>query len=273
MQNNIINFSDINLNLSNLSFKEIITQIKLLDTNNYDKFIKWKDIDNQLVLQTQNYFYKFYNIYKTQQFFANIRIQLTKIYRQIYNLDWQIMTVQDNNIIYQILKKQKLKPITEKDMSLEEMLLNWKKTLLILQNNILLPNICKQLQQYEELNDIYQLKLVRECILKYADYGLTKNGNVILLDDTDWIIAMINKNKQWLKKQFNIYKILTKWGERVFAPINIDWNNIKHFSEYSRDQRWILYNIQPFLYQQVQKLSFNSKRYDQIGYTIKLLSD
>ena len=63
MQNNIINFSDINLNLSNLSFKEIITQIKLLDTNNYDKFIKWKDIDNQLVLQTQNYFYKFYNIY------------------------------------------------------------------------------------------------------------------------------------------------------------------------------------------------------------------
>ena len=262
-------FNDINSNLISSNFQQKINYIKTLDQNNYDKLIKWKDLSHQAVIQTNQYFYKIYQIYDAQQFFQNIRLQLAKIYRQDYGIDWQIITIKKNNIIYQIEKRQKLQILSQSDFTIDEIISEWKKTLQKLQKKMYLDNIRKQLKLHEDLKQIEYLKIVRQCINKHSDYAI-KNGHIILIDDSDFTLLMADKNKNIITKNFQAYVVSTKYGQLLFAPNDIDFNdlNSKYTDMYIK---WMLYNVNQKILSQILKLDFNSILFDQFQHDIKLL--
>lgn len=268
MNDNII-FNDINSNLINSTFQEKINYIKTLDQNNYDKLIKWKDLQHQAVIETEQYFYKIYQIYNTQQFFLNVRLQLAKIYRQEYGIDWQIVTVKKNNIIYQIEKREKLQVLSQTDFTIDEIINEWKKTLQKLQKKLYLDNICKQLKLHEDLKQLEYLKLVRQCINKHSDYCI-KDGHIILLDDSDFTLLMVDKNKNIMTKNFQAYVVSSKYGQLLFAPNDIDFNdlNAKYTDRYIK---WMLYNVNQKILNKALKLDFNSILFEQFQHDIKLL--
>ena len=159
--------------------------------------------------------------------------------------------------------------LTQTDFTIDEIISEWKKTLQKLQKKLYLDNICKQLKLHEDLKQLEYLKIVRQSINKHSDYAI-KNGHIILLDDSDFTLLMVNKNKNIITKKFQLYVVSSKYGQLLFAPNGIDFNNlnIKHTSKCIK---WMLYKINQEILKQCLTLDFNSMLLEQFQHDIKLL--
>ena len=72
---------------------------------------------------------------------------------------------------------------------------NYKKIHNQLQESFNLKDILKQIKKNSgSYFDVDELILVRDCVNKNIDYG-KKNGQFFLLDDADFVICMIDENK------------------------------------------------------------------------------
>lgn len=195
-----------------------INAIRILDANNcLDGAIKWKNYDHQVVIKTNEYYYKVYTIdLKGDKFFEKIREKLAEIYRDLYGIHWLVKTIECGGVYYQVEQREALKVCTPQMISFEDLLLKWGRTLEILEEKLRLDLIVKDIQ--EVYPDVYKLKVIRDCVNKFSDYALTDDGEVILLDDSDWFIAMIDKDGNWLSKKTIMIDVLSIIGDSFFAP-------------------------------------------------------
>lgn len=95
-----------------------------------------------------------------------------------------------------------------------------------------------------EFLNVHELRLVRDCINKPEDYGI-KDNNIVLLDDSDFFIAPVDKNGKWISVQFNSYDIDSIFGDAVFAPQDMfDIIKDDDLLEYSSTKvnKWFLFD-------------------------------
>lgn len=196
-------------------FLSIITSLE--NSSDTSSWVKWKNFSNQVVIQTPNYFYKLYEEWIYEGFLScKIREILADIYKE-YGLLWNIQTIVQDDKIYQIEQREKLTLCTEEIISYEDLLLNWNQTLIKVEEKLKLDKVLLQL---DNISNVKQIKLIRDCINKYEDYAI-KDGKTILLDDADWFLALVNKNGDWESNLYKPYDVVTIYGSNfLFAPLN-----------------------------------------------------
>lgn len=199
-------------------FDKFLNVVKQLDDDSSpDLWTKWKNYTNQVVIGTPNYYFKFYeDDYASGTFFAEIRLKLAEIYREKFGIVWDVVKIDDNGLVYTFERRQKLTVCEPKDISYADLLLNWSYTLQELEKRLLLPELCQQLQPY--IPELAEVKLIRDCINKYMDYAITEDGNIILLDDADWFLALVDKDGRWMHSKHRGYNVYSILGDTIFAP-------------------------------------------------------
>jgi len=207
-------------NQSSYTFDQFLDIIKQMDNESSpDLWFKWKNFANQVVIETPNFYFKLYeDFYNTGCFLYEIRRNLAEIYREKFNILWEINKIEANGKIYTFEKRQKLTVCVPNCINYADLLLDWSYTLKELEKRLLLSEICEQLKP--NIQNLTEIKLIRDCINKYADYAITEQGNIVLLDDADWFLALVDKDGKWLSSRHRGYNIVSGLGECIFAPID-----------------------------------------------------
>ena len=255
---------------ASVTFDKFLDLIKQLDNNTSpDLWTKWKNYANQVVIETPNYYFKLYeDDYLCGSFWSLIRSTLAEIYREKFNILWDVNIIKNYGKIYTLEKRQKLTVCNQNYISYVDLLIDWSYTLQELEKRLLLSEICQQLQPY--IHGLAGLKLIRNCINKYADYAITEDKHIILLDDSDWFIAMTDEKGNWLDSKFKGYNIISSLGETVFGPEGyFDRNSITKHEETAN--KWQIY-VENIKTEKIEKLLFD-QREQMLKDNISLISN
>lgn len=179
-----------------------------------DNWVKWKNYANQVVVQTNDYFYKVYNDdLKFGLFLLKIRTELTNIYNS-WGIHWQIHS-QITDQILTIEQRQKLQVPT---MPFNSLFSLWRNTLNELEKRLKFNNIKVQLKEY--IPQLQSIHLVRDCVNKNDDYAVL-NNHCVLLDDAEFFLAFVDSSNNWISLPFNIYTVFIDSQEKIIAPYNL----------------------------------------------------
>jgi len=256
--------------LSDFQKDRFISAINLAVPNQMPShMVKIKNHEHQVVIETNDYFYKVYEdkmdagLYKLE-----IRQRLAKIY-QSYGIHWILKSFEKDNMIYTVEEREKL-PLCGKEISCKELLLGWKKTLDILEKELRLKNIVYEIKDmYPNWKNFKEIKLIRDCVNKLDDYAYGHNGEIILLDDSDWFLTLIdNDSNRIFIKNFKM-DVTTTIGTMTLA-MNVD--EMKDIFMYSNSN---VSNYFLFDCSKTNKESFNklvNYKEEMIDNNIKLLS-
>lgn len=244
------------------TFDTFLNQVRQLDGSNFDSWVKWKDYENQIVVRTDNYFYKMYVTDKDSGIFqAIIREKLGEIYKG-YGIIWNLFTVQSIDKVYTVEQRQKLDVC--KDINYQQLLLNWGNTLRNLEHLLGFELLLKQIQEFYP--EVKYIKLVRDCINKYDDFAIY-NDKVILLDDADFFLCLLDDKLNVLSYKFNSHFVHTCGGNMLFAPLEYGNGSTKS-NEFV--DKWWLFPEDAGNGKTV--MDFNSARTDMINTSTKLLA-
>lgn len=189
----------------------------LIDTKHA---FKWKEYPSQVVIKTDNFYYKIYQQPTGYGWFNNvIRQKLAEIYRE-YGMVWDIQIAETEETTT-IIEKRSPIPVFDIDIpspSYEDIMLGWNETLKLLEKKLHLDIILKQIQNKD--SRIKNIKLLREAFIAPNDYGLY-NGKIILLDDADFGLYIGDKENNLIYKKNTIIKCLyPEYGEMLFTSHN-----------------------------------------------------
>lgn len=178
---------------------------------------KWKDSCNQVLFESPGKFYKMYEDRLSDGWFlAQIRERLAEAYRDL-GADWEVYTVVDweKKLVYQLEARGKLREVQEGEIPFRSLLGNWSRTLESLEDRLGIGRLCRQMRRH--FPNLEKIKLVRECTNKYADYAWI-GDRIVLLDDTDFFLAMVSREGDWMSVSANAYDVATPAGFAYFAP-------------------------------------------------------
>lgn len=269
---NLIEWQPFNTeNKASVTFNQFVDIIKELDNGSSpDLWFKWKNYAHQVVIETPNYYFKIYqDLFSTGEFFAQVREAIGKVYREQYGLLWNTRHIMKDGFIYTIEQREKLQVCNPDIISYEDMFLGWAKTLKLVEKELAFPEIGEQLK--DKIDRLETIKLVRLCVNKYIDYAITKNGEIVLLDDADWFIALVDKDGDWMSSTFNAYEVLTLLGEKVFAPQEYYTLKLRVDSVSKPMDKWMIFSKR----KDTTKDNINnliSKREQMLTDNIKMLS-
>lgn len=222
-------------------FDNLLNCINSLDSSETSSWTKWKsNADNhQVVIRTNNYYYKVYEVdYQSGLFLCEIREKLGQIYRE-WGLHWLVKTERRGNALYQIEQRQKLEVASKDKILYKDLLIDWSKTLIELESRLDLPKVKAQLKQ--KIPNLYQVKLVRDCVNKFEDYAIAPNGRIVLLDDADWFLALVDKDNNWISSPWTFTQVFRSTKEQLFAPIDFfDWDLLAHAG--STVRQWLIFD-------------------------------
>lgn len=273
--NEVISFNDWSVLTSNdySQFQYFINKIKELDASeDINHWVKWKSYENQVVFQTKNFFFKVYkNDLLCGKFLTTLRKELSKIYNRL-GIQWDIY-IKKLDAYYQIERREKLN-VCDKNFDFKFIMIKWNNIHKELEKKLGLNLILKQLHMRGEFLNVQELRLVRDCINKQEDYGI-KNDNIILLDDSDFFIAPIDKTGKWTSVLFNSYDVDSVFGDAIFAPqdmFEIIKDNYLLEQSSTKAHKWFLfdkyYTNQNF---QIMK-GLRTKREEMISENIEFIS-
>ena len=212
------------LSISN-SFDVSLSFIEDLEKgiSNPKSWIKQQHHPHCVVVQSDDYYYKIYeNSIELGSFYSLIRRKLAEIYEKVYGINWKIFETVRNDKIYQIQQRSKLVECTENDLSFEDLLLSWRKTQLLLEKSLSFSYILDQISENYISNGNrkpFKLKIMREAINKYEDYAFAPSGEVLLLDDDDWYIAVVDENGENIPGKNTAISIDTEIGQMTFQAM------------------------------------------------------
>ena len=189
------------LSISN-SFDVSLSFIEDLEKgiSNPKSWIKQQHHPHCVVVQSDDYYYKIYeNSIELGSFYSLIRRKLAEIYEKVYGINWKIFETVRNDKIYQIQQRSKL---VEKSLSFSYILDQ------ISENYISNGN-----------KKPFKLKIMREAINKYEDYAFAPSGEVLLLDDDDWYIAVVDENGENIPGKNIAISVDTEIGQMTFQAM------------------------------------------------------
>ena len=212
--------------------------------------VKWKSYFNQVVVETEKFFYKIYEGDEADfgPFNSLIREKLANVYSEM-GIDWRVVTfIRDGNR-YDFEQREKLKVATPADGSFAEILLSFSQVYDKVEESLEFNSILNQLKEFERFRDVCQLKLTRQCVNKYEDYAIF-NGQAVLLDDAEFYIAMVDKcgSPVVIDEALSI-PIETSYGKFLFTNCNKgefidDEQTFNLPSHYSATHGWFLFKEQ-----------------------------
>lgn len=156
--------------------------------------VKFKSHDNQVVINSPEYFYKIYMKNSQLDAFTKlVRQALGEIYEEEYDLHWKVLERTDDNVTLQIEEREKV-----------EVCQGYSETKLLEVLNDIIKKIEAKFDNFNFIKQYlkkhlpiiytrYDIHLIRDCIIKNLDYGVTKDGRIILLDDADWKLVFVDK--------------------------------------------------------------------------------
>ena len=170
-----------------------------LEGGGVTNLVKWKDRSNQVVVESDDYFYKVYQDknYELGPFMTFVRNALAKEYQRL-GIHWDQITFERDCSIFNFQQRQKLTVATESDGPFGELLLSFSYILDRVEQTLEFNSILSQLKQYSHFKNVQCLKLARECVNKYDDYAVFKD-QTILLDDAEFYIALVGADGMPLK--------------------------------------------------------------------------
>lgn len=183
-----------------------------------DELHKFKPFNHQLVLETEEIFYKIYERDESElaRFYSEIRSNLSQLYEEL-GLEWEVLTVWRDGITTDIEKRQKVKVLSRDSMSFKDALRSFSVILAELENRLEFPDILRQLKRLPEFSNIEKLKLIRLTANKFDDYAVF-NDQVVLLDDTDWCIALVNYDGEPANVEHQLTpRVHTGYGDFLFV--------------------------------------------------------
>lgn len=222
------NWDVFELNGNQRKISQLIDFVKHLDndTISTDLWTKWKNSANQIVIETPNYFFKLYNGSGLDaEYLCHVREKLGEIYRTEYNLNWDVKTIYKDNKLYQIERREKLQVCNPSIISMDDLYIKYGELLNKLEQKLLFPKITKQIypKVKEFGKELYQIKLIRDCMPAYEDYAITNDGNIILLDDSDWFIYLVDKNGNILYIPNTYFEVVSSFDyNSILCPCNLD---------------------------------------------------
>jgi hypothetical protein len=199
--------------------------IALVDKSNLSNSLKWKGVEGQVVIKTDNFYYKVYQMHSNQKYCMEIREKLAQLYTS-WGIHWKIITVEKDNFFYQIEQRQPLKVC--QDVDEDAITQAYRDIINQLERLMHFDFISIQLKQYLKFK---YFKLCRECLLKSADYAWFKD-KIVLLDDSDFFIGLLDEQGNAIyTKPLNI-QIQNKNKEPIiFGPINLYDTNLVECEE------------------------------------------
>lgn len=198
-------------------------------------WVKWKDYSNQVVIETERYFYKLYKMPADSGWFiAEARAILGELYRA-RGVHWEVTTIVDGSDIYQLEQREKLR-VCDSTMDYGDILLSWNGIQQELEERMQLGLLTSQLKQH--FPGLSCVKLIRDCANKFEDYAI-KDGQVYLLDDADWFLALVDKDGNWQSGMFDAYEL--EYPEGCFFTAWDYYDRIEN-NELNVDiNRWMVY--------------------------------
>ena len=193
---------------------------------------KWKSPEHQVVIGTDKFVYKIYEYDETAKFQSIIRYKLAEIYKEIGIL-WEISTRYNEDLdkYYDIEKREFLKV---SDLDVDFTLHQSKNLYRELGKRLELDNILSQLN----LPNIESLRVIRNSEPKSEDYAIL-NDKIILLDDADFSLILLDKERNITPLKNDIYNIHASYGDFIFRPLN--YSSMK-LDEINKPQfEWTLY--------------------------------
>lgn len=158
--------------------------------------IKIKPANGQMIFHYSNYYYKFVVTTLRSNFQNIIRKTIAEIYREDYGLHWEVFEKSYNNglSIIQIIEKETVTVCKDKtDQELADAL---GEIIFKIEQKLggfdFILNELKHYMNNFSLN--YKIKLMKLSQIKNADYGITKDGKIILLDDSDWYLVIYDQS-------------------------------------------------------------------------------
>lgn len=210
------------LNINDASI-EILEKMKFLDRKSHD--YKFKEIANQVVVETKDFYYKLYIDYGDQgKYLLEVRKKLAEIYER-YGVHWKILYSNCKGRIITIEQREKLK-LCDYNISCAELLKNWKKTIDLLRYELKFADIIKQIKEKSEAVELEHAKdilILKESLIKPKDYAYAPNGNIILLDDADFFLSIVDTNCELISKKNLNVDIETTCGTMCFCSQNESW--------------------------------------------------
>ena len=221
--------------------------------NNTDNLVKWKDYEHQVVIESDDFFYKVYESdpMNDTKFNSVIREKLASIYNSL-GIYWSVVTFEQNNKVYDFEQREKLKVSDEHDGSVEEIFLSFSFLLDRLEADLEFDKILLQLKKNPAYKKVVKLKLLIMCDMNYLDYAVYDN-QAILLDDADFFIALIdhNNNQVYVPAEEEM-KIETSYGTFLFSniatEIRHDSIETKRYIDRLKDRKfraWHMNSIEP----------------------------
>lgn len=180
--------------------------------------IKWKSYNNQVVIESDNYFYKVYEEFNNGigPFNSLVRRFLAEEYRSL-GINWKLITFERDGKIFDFEQREKLHVLKPEEMAFDDVLISFSDILERLEKDLEFPSIIAQLRQEETFSNLEYLKLARFCVNKHLDYG-TYDGQVVLLDDADWIICPLDIKGNTILADKNVsLPIVTSYGNFIFT--------------------------------------------------------
>lgn len=202
------------VNCDSTESNALVNAICKLDDSDVNSWVKWKSYQHQIVVQTDEYYYKVYN---EDIKYGSFNLTIRRAFAELYN-SWGIVWDLHTEITDQILTIERRQKLDLPTCDFEQTFNLYRSELPIVEKSLKFDNIGLQLS--EQLGQRVRLRLVRDCINKNADYAIY-NNHCVLLDDADFFIALVDTGNNWLNLPFNIYHIFIDSQEYILAPHNL----------------------------------------------------
>ena len=213
--------SELNILKKNLTIENALDSIKQLENSIGEKgsaLVKWKNYNNQVVVEAKNYYYKIYEESKDSvgPFNSIIRSKLAEIYQEL-GIDWKILIFERDGHIFNFEQRQKLSVIGAHDIPFTEILLSFSQLLDELEEMLEFDVILSQLKKNECFDVVKKLKLLRFCVNKQEDYAIF-DEQVVLLDDADWVVLPVDNQGEVVLLDPNVsVPVETSYGKFLFT--------------------------------------------------------
>lgn len=213
--------------------------------------VKIKPADGQMIFHHSDYYYKFVVTTLRNQFQNIIRQTLAEIYREDYGLHWEVFEkpYNDGLSIVQIIEKETVTVCEDKtDQELADALgeIIFKIEQRLGGFDFILDRLKHYMNNFS-LN--YKIKLMKLSQIKNADYGITKDGRIILLDDSDWYLVIYDQStKNIVVTNFPIFIVNFRGEEYFFTSIHdMDDFDAILSEAYAPDYRFNLVKVNQFI--------------------------
>ena len=200
-------FDELDFLKKNLSIGDAVSVINSLEDNqdksNAGELVKWKSYAQQVVIESDNYFYKIYEFSPTSsKMFDHLVRENLAIVMQDEGIDWKLVTFERDGSIFDFEQRQKLVVANEVDHPFEDVLLGFSRIYDRLAQMFEFDSILEQLKEKDEFAGVEKLQLSRMSLNNHQDYAL-HNAKFYLLDDAEFFIAMLSSEGVALDVSFD----------------------------------------------------------------------